>query len=268
MAQSDFTKGISPDLDAWIEKYRLPDGARRETYETVSSKTRATFKQAMAIWTWRFHELSSSYQTNNQKTALKIALTGTHQNLSLNLALRAMDFVVIVVDENYPAAARLMSLILLPTLCGVKNIYAVIIGNSPSKEIIFTLEMTGVLDAILLKKADLEKFCQSLTGFGGILSLMPEIPPNNMPIIFQEKRKPIICLDEPDQFFHGNLELEKTLRSETDLLLTSKKKACEIILQEKFQHLLCLTPGFEGYWHYHNLSPAAFLSSQEIISPI
>ena len=257
-------------LDALQDQYRLPDALKLEAYETISKSTRATFKQAMALWAWRWQNLNSSTSLTTQKTSLNLALGSANQNLSLNLTLRPLDFVVIILDGNYQAQARLMSLILLPTLCGVKNIQALILGT-PSKEVCFTLELTGVEDAFLLPKDELKHFSESLPGFGGLISLT-QIPHIDLPLIFKEEREPIICLDEPAlfdleqiHFFHGT-HLEEHIRPETDLVFTSKTKAQELMHDKTLGPILCLTPGCEGYWHYPKLTAANFLIQQELIT--
>ncbi|MBQ7457097.1 MAG: hypothetical protein IJS54_05805 [Desulfovibrio sp.] len=250
------------DVFAWLDDHQVPDSIRQTAYEHASPALRSQIKQAI-------HCLYKSFGTRHTHAQHTLI----HDGEMVQSTEKPYDWVVLLLSAQKNACARITCQAILPRLAGVAHIIACF-EAMPAKESLLALELCGIDDIVL---DDEPWSLPPLPGSLGVCSMRDSLPtlPHTATLLLAETPPRLGILD-PEAFdsallasLHGSLP--KTVSAQNlpvlDALFLAKvaKEDPALCANSHLANALLLTPGFEGFWLYPNLTPQSFTTTTRLL---
>lgn len=255
-------------IDTLPEEYRVRDEVMAAAYEATGDQGRAWLKTTMALVRARFGESAEYKQVRERPAGSGFEMVRTD---------RPVDWVVVLVDEDFHAATRLCAAVMVARLAGARRTVALLQGE-PAPAILTALELLGVEDIFALDLNQMRKTLlqakQEPQGrmlcFGQSISLGV---PEGLRIPARADRPPRILLG-PDTTPENQDVIRRAhpdsvfVDSRPDVEYTSTDDGTDSHTQNTGDcGPLRLHPELCGAWLYPHLTPAFFTVSRIDLSP-
>ena len=277
-----FLDGPPPPWPDWLETARIDDAVVDAAYENTPAQLRASINTGLALAFAHFGQLHQEADSVTRKP---------HAGFWFGEHSRAVPWCIIFMDATYAAAARLTAACVLPRLCDVPEIFAVVVGDGktpPADNVLTALTLSGVEDVFCLQSSGARKLLEDMAAdsaangiaapqgravllHNGTLgnlaaaSLEYHIP------CFEENTAPGLavlpespCTAALLAFAHGNVVPGTGLAPDTQAVFapappTPQDYTGNAAVAEAVQRgLLVLSPGCEGFWLHRGLEPSFF----------
>lgn len=277
-----FLDGPPPPWPDWLETARIDDAVVDAAYENTPARLRASIKTGLALAFAHFGQLHQEADSVTRNP---------HAGFWFGEHRWAVPWCIIFMDATYAAAARLTAACVLPRLCDVPEIFAVVVGDGkppPADNVLTALTLSGVEDVFCLQASGARKLLEDMAAGSAVNGIAA--PQGRVVLLhngtlgnlasatreyhipcFEENTAPGLavlpespCSGEMLAFAHGNVAPGTGLAPDTQAVFapapqTPQDYTGNAVVAEAVQRgLLVLSPGCEGFWLHRGLEPSFF----------
>ena len=274
----------TPPWPDWLEEARLDDSIVDMAYEATPPELRALVKTGLAMAFAHFGPREDQTDSVVRKPPA---------GFWISRQLRPAPWCVVAIDAAYAAAARVTAACVLPRLCDVPEVFAVLVGEDdedvqPTDNTLTALTLSGIDDVFCLSR---ERACALLGELaaqvadaehggpqgrllllhdGALQSLGEQAAALRIPY-YEEKSAPQLtvlpgtaCSAEALTFAHGEIVTSAALEPATQAVLAALPTGGAMppegaVAEAMRRGLPVFGPGCEGFWLHPGLEPEFFM---------